>query len=483
MERKSNKPLKWLVFWYDDRINEEFKAAAVNMSAKLMPDGKRWEVRSSLTFTPTRDHDGQNLTCSVMNSAAAGNPLKTSITLNVKYAPSITLKTIPEKISESDDVILNCSAVANPPDIRFQWIFDGERILETSKQLEILSVNRRKAGSYFCNVSVSGFPPVSKEYSVVIQGRPRIESPVTQYGKVGEVVFVVCHGFAAPSLTAVEWFFRGEKLQISGDPHFDVYDNKTDAEFWSTLQIFGASSTDFGEYNCSVVNDIGGDSRLILLKPQRSLPLPTILAAVGGVIAVIGFTIAIVVACQRSKSPTKPFDDYGGTTDESRSDLYGRKVNHPVMTAGTRSSVSTPEDDDTDETGEKRYFHQQRGTTDGGSTWDQETSLYDTAHSNSTVHDGGDNMMTSNYYYKEEPQLGPTVNDPRYCALYGNPYLSQYAAPLNGNLGVAASQTPPPPDLIRRPKDYITVPVTMQSTGRPFFPRGGGGGGVQGTAI
>jgi hypothetical protein len=71
------------VFWYDDRINEEFKSSDVNVTSKLMPDGKRWEVRSVLKFTPTKDHDGQNLTCSVMNSAAAGNPLKASIKLNV----------------------------------------------------------------------------------------------------------------------------------------------------------------------------------------------------------------------------------------------------------------------------------------------------------------------------------------------------------------------------------------------------------------
>jgi hypothetical protein len=88
--------------------------------------------------------------------------------------------------------------------------------LETQKTLDILSVNRRKAGVYYCNVSTPGFDPVMREYSVVIQGRPRIESETTQYGRVDDVARVVCQGFAAPALTSVEWYFKGDRVQTSG---------------------------------------------------------------------------------------------------------------------------------------------------------------------------------------------------------------------------------------------------------------------------
>ncbi|XP_052805322.1 irregular chiasm C-roughest protein-like [Mya arenaria] len=93
------------------------------------PDGKRVDTRGIVTITAQPSDAGKKIECGAWNMALKeGEPLWTQATLDVQYAPKLTLThSNPDRtIREVDEVKFTCSGEANPFQITWRWYRNGE---------------------------------------------------------------------------------------------------------------------------------------------------------------------------------------------------------------------------------------------------------------------------------------------------------------------------------------------------------------------
>jgi hypothetical protein len=271
----------------------------------------------------------------------------------------------------------------------------------------------------------------------------------------------------------------------------------------------------------------------------ESLPLLTILSAVvGGVVAIIGFTTAIVL-CHRNNQNKSVFDDGKSTACHMFTHIIALiTTNTPdyATTGGSRNNGSSATKSQTvtgsmstaDTSSDKHYVNRTKlGYND--TSWEtgsrvldleNDTWPYDgqTVTANTQLHQVSINNKQRSYTEKSElllclkyfqdmthlgnyheiptseqplmyqPQSiamtnrgGPIPTDPRYSAIYANPYLSRpYVGNGHTNGTVLMTNPTDAPDLIRRAppiyndRDYITM--SGVANGNRY-------GGFRGTAI
>ena len=73
-----------------------------------------------------KSHHKASLICDAQNFAES-TPRKTSILLQVEFAPKVRLEHTPGVIKEGDTVIFKCMAKSNPDTVTFQWFVGGFR--------------------------------------------------------------------------------------------------------------------------------------------------------------------------------------------------------------------------------------------------------------------------------------------------------------------------------------------------------------------
>ena len=71
---------------------------------ETLPDGKRKNTKSILRLKMTKGHHNTSLKCEAQNRAES-SPRKTSILLQVEFAPKVSLEHTPGRIKEGDTVI------------------------------------------------------------------------------------------------------------------------------------------------------------------------------------------------------------------------------------------------------------------------------------------------------------------------------------------------------------------------------------------
>ncbi|XP_073671666.1 sialic acid-binding Ig-like lectin 16 [Paramisgurnus dabryanus] len=108
-------------------------------SQSLSQDHGQWKIKSSLTFTPSREDHNKPLSCSANYSG--GKKVTSSKTLKVKYPPyNVNVKSnLPVK--ENTSVELICSCDSNPP-ASFQWISSNGSVLANGPTYKLNNVSR-----------------------------------------------------------------------------------------------------------------------------------------------------------------------------------------------------------------------------------------------------------------------------------------------------------------------------------------------------
>ncbi|GAB6027441.1 hypothetical protein CHUAL_001703 [Chamberlinius hualienensis] len=103
-------------------LNSKGQVIYSGVTSKNEPSGlsKLVNARSTLSLSPSSEHNGQNLTCQAKNPALT-TPLNVSILLEVKYPPEVTLTLNNQKIMEYDSVTLTCAVKANPEEVIYTW--------------------------------------------------------------------------------------------------------------------------------------------------------------------------------------------------------------------------------------------------------------------------------------------------------------------------------------------------------------------------
>ena len=122
--------------------NSSIKKSNITETNELMPDGKRMTTSSVIRFNVTKSNDNSSIICSTKNEAME-QEMRTSIVLNVKYAPVVRIKTEPSTINEGDKVKFICTAKTNPGVRSYMWFKDGKNIIGVDTDTyEIESISR-----------------------------------------------------------------------------------------------------------------------------------------------------------------------------------------------------------------------------------------------------------------------------------------------------------------------------------------------------
>ncbi|XP_072884062.1 sialic acid-binding Ig-like lectin 14 [Hemitrygon akajei] len=283
------------------------------------------EISNVLTFTPSFDHHGQTIRCTV-DYFETSHRLESSIVLNVRYPPKETM--VRMTLRGISAISLSCSSEANPSAIEFSWFKVSGTEEETDLGLdnETITVDLatgKQAVSYYCratNIIGSSRSPsvqIPKQHEAIILR----SSNCTRY-PTNVTCFCMIQSIFPVNTT---WGLLGQMLETKG-AHTGSLVTKTLNVHWenlmeddnerqsslvtSTLTIHGVNQT-LGTVNCLVANPHGLPPSEMELKVlvdssqgndlRSSQKIPIIpLAAVGGVVLfIILFTVGVIVKQRR----------------------------------------------------------------------------------------------------------------------------------------------------------------------------------------
>lgn len=289
----------------------------------------------------TRNFNGDTITCEARNDVGT---TKSTHTLNIHYRPAFNKPDESVAAEEGSDVTLHCEVDSNPkPDI--VWHHEGsDGVVGKQATFTIPAMRLRDAGRYTCRATVAGFPEITQDVHVYVKGPPRVNSPAMQYGVEGEEVRVECVIISVPPPTRVAWSRNTQLVDIDNNQGYEIIKEPLSNGLRNLLIIHKAEEDDFGQYNCSVWNQFGYDTRLITVRKQKNLPMVIILAGViGGIFLVVTVTISIVL-CLRKKNIVKD-DDFNSEKKGKQSDSASSGDSDIKVEIRTASSLSNNEHD------------------------------------------------------------------------------------------------------------------------------------------
>ncbi|OQR71077.1 hypothetical protein BIW11_11219 [Tropilaelaps mercedesae] len=188
---------------------------------------------SVLVLTPKAADDGKVIACRADNPAISGSALERSWTLDVHYAPRISLvlgaNLRDSDIREGRDVYLDCRISANPRASEVTWEFEGNElqtdknkgIIVSSSSLVLQSVQRSQRGWYTCSASNREGNTISNQLLLKVKYAPRCrEQQRRVYGvDLHETTQIRCDLDADPnSQIEYTWAFnnsQGKRAEIN----------------------------------------------------------------------------------------------------------------------------------------------------------------------------------------------------------------------------------------------------------------------------
>ncbi|XP_022108967.1 hemicentin-1-like [Acanthaster planci] len=292
---ESSNPLTNLT-WFRDGV------PLTNPAPPVLSDGEHLghvTVEDFATGVLIKEDNGALFTCCAGQTTSCTAEVCDSCTLNVEYRPFFSDPTTstPSPVREGDDVVLSCSADANPlPPGFITWQKVGSPTSLSSVYsaatsiLTLRSVSREQAGPYRCRGD-NGVPPVvfSNAINVSVYYGVNITNKADNYvgAAAREVAVLVCQAEGNP-LPLTAWLgptneeitnqtepgrlFR-ENTITGGD---DVYGY----DVTSILEIHLVTERDYGLYSCYGGNGVGRVDVLHVLLSNKGEPSPPLSLAV-----------------------------------------------------------------------------------------------------------------------------------------------------------------------------------------------------------
>lgn len=436
----------------------------------------------------TRKYHDAIVKCEVHNPVGKSEE---SETLDISYGPRFRTRPRSIQADLGATVTLSCDVDGNPP-AEIVWTHDdgASKVVGTSANLT-LDVDRHTAGRYSCKATVIGFPEIGAEATVYLKGPPTITSHRVQFGIQGDNVRLECLAYSIPKPEHIVWTFRGNEVDAN-DKDYTILEDPLPEGIKSTLVIRDSQEQHFGAYNCSVSNPYGSDMVEIVLKPQKNFPLLMILTGViGGVIVIIAIAMIIILCQRRDKKP----QDCRDTEKQCKESDRSSNISDLKMELRTGSSVSNvhceleygPDSETGSESVVTRIGVPLAGPVAMPVNGGENIYRYSAEFTEPKYQqkDGQNNNGYVPYVdysrdYNPPPPLESSREslsasiDPRYSAVYGNPYLRNSSTSLPAPIGTPA---PPPytaatrngavPQVARLPNSptsqYI-VPSTQPTT-------------------
>ncbi|XP_069370001.1 protein turtle homolog A isoform X2 [Paralichthys olivaceus] len=213
-------------------------------------------------------------TCHASNSE--GNMTRVT-NVKIKGPPVIVVPPKSTSLNMSQDALLSCQAVADPPNMTYVWHKGGENVhhiesLKTRVKIMVdgtLLISRlvpEDSGNYTCMPS-NGLltPPTASANLTVMHPARALPMPEETYLPTGMDGVVTCPAAAQPPLLRVDWTKDGEPLDLSLYPGWTL--TPQGSLFMATVNDDAA-----GVYTCTPTNSYGsmgssGPTNVILQDP------------------------------------------------------------------------------------------------------------------------------------------------------------------------------------------------------------------------
>ncbi|XP_040915450.1 protein turtle homolog A isoform X2 [Toxotes jaculatrix] len=213
-------------------------------------------------------------TCHASNSE--GNVTRVT-KVKIKGPPVIVVPPKSTSLNMSQNALLRCQAVADPPNMTYVWQKGGENIyhIESLKTrvkivvdgtLLISSVIPEDSGNYTC-MPTNGLltPPTASANLTVLHPAQPLQMPQETYLPTGMDGMVTCPSAAQPPLLHVDWTKDGEPLDLSLYPGWTLTPE-------GSLSMATVNDDAAGVYTCTPYNSYGsmgssGPTNVVLQDP------------------------------------------------------------------------------------------------------------------------------------------------------------------------------------------------------------------------
>ncbi|XP_053176382.1 neural cell adhesion molecule 1b isoform X4 [Scomber japonicus] len=229
------------------------------------------EDGSEMSIMDVTKLDEGEYTCIAKNKAGETDQ---ELSLRVFVKPKITYIVNQSTSEMEEQVTLTCEASGDPtPTISWSYggdVFtegeqspDGNVVVRSDARVSSLTLKYVKytdAGQYLCSArSAIG----EDEQSAYLEVRypPKIHGAVAVYTWEGNAVNMSCEVKAHPSEVSIVWLRDGLQLPNSNTTNIKIFRSP----LASYMQITPESENDFGSYNCTASNEMGTESKELIL--------------------------------------------------------------------------------------------------------------------------------------------------------------------------------------------------------------------------
>ncbi|XP_072449129.1 kin of IRRE-like protein 3 isoform X2 [Chiloscyllium punctatum] len=217
---------------------------------RLLKDGKRESIISSLHVPSSEIENGQRIICRAKN-AAVPEGRETEVTIDIQHPPLVNLTVEPQPVLEGSTVRFRCSAKANPAVSLYRWAKGGQLLRGVlGETYETIVDYTFFTEPVSCAVSNPlGSTNISRTVDVYFG--PRLTSePQSLSVDLGSSAIFNCAWTGNPSLTIV-WMKRGSGVVLSND---------------NIMTLKAVAQEDAGKYVCrAVVPRVGAGEREVSL--------------------------------------------------------------------------------------------------------------------------------------------------------------------------------------------------------------------------
>lgn len=237
-----------------------------------LKDGEVAQTDRTLSVSAVSTQSAGQYTCRASNSQ--GNVSHTT-RVNIKGPPVIIIPPKSTSLNMSQNALLQCQAVADPPNMTYVWHKGEENVyhidsLKSRVKIMVdgtLLISRlipEDSGRYTC-MPTNGLltPPTASANLTVMHAAKALETPEETYLPTGKDGLVTCPAAAQPPLLRVEWMKDGEPLDLSLFPGWTLTPE-------GSLLMATVNDDAAGLYTCTPYNSYGtmGPSKPIKVKLQ-----------------------------------------------------------------------------------------------------------------------------------------------------------------------------------------------------------------------
>ncbi|XP_044589396.1 hemicentin-2 isoform X6 [Cotesia glomerata] len=245
------------------------------------------ETSSYLAFTASEYDNGQTFSCFAENSVTrieGIKPMKEATTIEVLYAPIITMRPANITVNETEDFVIICNYEANPAGLTsVKWLQNDQELelnedhyeggVTEQTSLTVKNASASDMGTYKCVLSNSvgettpeNTVDVSVLYKPIVKVLVEPEVPINEADRLN--VSLTCYAVKGNpiNLNAVRWYLDGDLLKELPDCNIknnstitlNMDDTLTFCDIDPSKLLLEAVGRSFhGNYSCEGRNDAG----------------------------------------------------------------------------------------------------------------------------------------------------------------------------------------------------------------------------------